>query len=227
MDPKRKQIRDWLQAELDRKGHGAKGKLATYLGIRADGITRMLNIDPNKETREVKAEELVKMGEFFGTVPPVIKSDLKPMTTPIGEVKVIGRVAANTWMDVSEMDFDYDDVETVPSVGGYPPSWQYGLIIEGNCLNKIAQHGEKLVCLNIIAAQLEPKPGDLVVVERKKYGGQMVERTAKRLRQSAHGYELWPESNDPAHQDPIVLYEPDADVQVNIIGKVLWIVREP
>lgn len=152
---------------------------------------------------------------------------LTPSNAPIGMIRVTGKVAANTWLSVDDMDFGYDDIDYVPSIGGYPPEWQFALVIEGNCLNKIAQHGERLVCLNIIAANVDLESGDLAVVERRRYGGQMVERTAKRVHKAADGYELWPESTDPAHQEPIRLYRETEGEEIQVIGKVLWIVRKP
>ena len=148
-------------------------------------------------------------------------------TAPIGMIKVTGKVAANTWLSVDDMDFTYDDMDYVPSIGSYPEDWQFAVVIEGNCLNKIAQHGERLVCLNIIAAHTDIEPGDLAIVERRRFGGQMIERTAKRVRQAADGYELWPESDDPQHQDPIRLYRVPEGEEITVIGKVLWIVRKP
>ncbi len=58
-------IRIWGQAELAKRGHGAKGALAKYLGVRADAVTRMMNTDPNKETREIRAHEHELMRQFF------------------------------------------------------------------------------------------------------------------------------------------------------------------
>lgn len=63
-DPQR-DIRVWVQAELAKRGHGAKGMLAKHLDVRPDAITRMMNTDPGKETREIRAHELVKMRQFF------------------------------------------------------------------------------------------------------------------------------------------------------------------
>lgn len=154
-------------------------------------------------------------------------SGLQMSNAPIGMIRVTGKVAANTWLSVDDMDFGYDDIDYVPSIGGYPPEWQFALVIEGNCLNKIAQHGERLVCLNTIAASMSIEDGDLAVVERRRYGGQMVERTAKRVRLAADGYELWPESTDASHQEPIRLYRAPEDEEIVVIGKVLWIVRKP
>ncbi|WP_313613438.1 hypothetical protein [Agrobacterium sp.] len=152
---------------------------------------------------------------------------LSTTNAPIGMIPVTGKVAANTWISVEDMDFGYDDIDYVPSIGSYPVEWQFALVIDGQCLNKIAQHGERLVCLNTIAAGIGIEDGDLAVVERRRFGGQMVERTAKRVRMTADGFELWPESNDPAHQEPIRLYRNTDDVEVQVIGKVLWIVRKP
>lgn len=155
-------------------------------------------------------------------------NEVLPLTNAqIGSVAVTGKVAANTWISVDEMDFSYDDIEYVPSVSGYPVSMQFAVKVDGNCLNKKADHGDILVCLNIIKAAVEAEPEDLVIVERSRYDGQMIERTAKRIRQTANGYELWPESNDPAHQTPIKLDCAQDGETIQIIGKVLWILRKP
>lgn len=154
-------------------------------------------------------------------------SGLRPMNETLTSVKVIGKVAANTWMDVDSMDFSYDDLETVPTLGGVPPEWQFALVVEGKCLNRVANHGDKLICLDLVKAHVSAQPEDLVIVERRRFAGQMVERTAKRLKKSAKGMELWPESFEPEHQEPIALYEPDEDVDVRIVAKVLWVLRKP
>jgi hypothetical protein len=64
------QTRLWLQAELAKRPHGTKGKLAAAIRVRADAITRMANTDPNKETREIKAHELDGMKKFFAAESP-------------------------------------------------------------------------------------------------------------------------------------------------------------
>ncbi len=226
MTDTRKEIRDWIAAELERKGHGAKGKLAAYLNMRPEGVTRILG-KPGKEGREIAADELVKMSEFFGTAPPGLKLDLNPINVNLDTIPVRGKVAASSWMDVEDMDFGWEDMDPVPTISGYPKEYQFALMVEGNCLNKKAAHGDVLICLDIIKAGASFKEGDLVVVERKKYDGQMVQRTAKRVRMTAKGYELWPESTDPAHQDPIILYEQSPGESAVVIGVVLWIFRKP
>lgn len=226
MTDTRQEIIDWLKAELDRMGHGAKGKLAAHLGIRPEGVTRIIG-KPGKEGREVAGDELLKMSEFFGSTPPSLKLDLNPINVNIETIPVRGKVAASSWMDVEEMDFGWEDMDPVPTISGYPKEYQFALMVEGNCLNKRAAHGDVLICLDIIKSHGSFKENDLVVVERKKYDGQMVQRTAKRVRTTAKGYELWPESTDPAHQEPIILYEKTPGESATVIGVVLWIFRKP
>jgi SOS-response transcriptional repressor LexA len=166
-------------------------------------------------------------GEGNGPLAQSNTQGLTKSSAPVGYITVKGKVAANNWMNVADMDFGYDDQEYVPSVGNYPIDWQFALKIEGNCLNKIASHGDVLVCLDTIAASIDIEAGDLVVVERSRYDGEMVERTAKRVRMTSEGYELWPESTDPQHQNPIKLTGADDSESVRVMGKVLWILRKP
>lgn len=69
--------------------------------------------------------------------------------------------------------------------------------------------------------------GDLVIVERRKFDGQMRQLTAKRVKGGKRGFELWPESTDPAHQEPIPLDDIPDDEDVRIWAKVLWVLRKP
>lgn len=186
-----------------------------------------------KRKRDVSAKELFDISQITAYPLPdkngvvLDGGDLQDIKKPVDMVQVRGKVAANTWMDVEDMDFSYEDIDLVPSLSGYPVAWQFGLKVDGNCLNKVANHGDILVCLDTIASGEHINENDLVIVERRKYDGQMVQRTAKRVRQTAKGFELWPESTDPAHQDPILLYEPAAGTSAQVIGKVLWILRKP
>lgn len=72
-DPQYK-IKVWLRDCLKEMGHGSKSRLAEELGVRADAITRMTNLeDDGKEPRVIKAHELEVMAAFFGKSPPNIK----------------------------------------------------------------------------------------------------------------------------------------------------------
>lgn len=155
---------------------------------------------------------------------------VRQVAAKVTGVPVLGRVAANTWRTVDddfESDFDAEEVERVPSVSGYPAEWQFGMIVEGNCLNKIARDGDRLVCLDLIKSQVDISEDDLVVIERRKFDGMMRQITAKRVKRTSTGFELWPESTDPDHQSPIVLSKVPDGEEIRIWAKVLWILRRP
>jgi SOS-response transcriptional repressor LexA len=151
---------------------------------------------------------------------------LSPVSSPLATINVIGTIRAGFWQDVDAGDSGVYAV--VPAAPDAPSEWQYAFTVEGTSLNKIALPGDILICLDAIKAHYDLKDGDLVVVERSRYAGQMVERTAKRARRAAGGvYELWPESTDPAFQSPMVLKDDHNGDEVRIVAKVLWIMRKP
>lgn len=142
-------------------------------------------------------------------------------------VEVVGTVKAGAWQDIDDSRGDSMG-ELVPSVGDYPLDWQYAFVVDGESLNKVARPGDRLVCLDLIKSQVEIEDGDLVIVERTRYAGQMVERTAKRVRKTIAGIELWPESTAPEFQGAISYKTGNGETgEVSIKAKVLWILRRP
>lgn len=77
MRPYHEVLRDWLIALLKRAGRGAKSKLAAHMGVRLEVITRLTNKTPGKETRNMSAEELQKIRDFFGVEPPLAKPAIR------------------------------------------------------------------------------------------------------------------------------------------------------
>lgn len=188
----------------------------------------------------IKRDNLVRIAEAFGssvdwlatgTGRPLVGD--QQLTTSLAKsakldrVPVMGFVKAGVWQDVGEWG-GAEDMEYVPSSSDFPADWQFALIVDGNSINKVASHGDRLVCLDLIKSQVDLEDGDLVIIERSRFGGAMVERTAKRLRQTIAGYELWPDSSDPAHQEtiPYRTENPDDD-SVVVTAKVLWVLRRP
>lgn len=57
--------REWLRAKIDQHGRGTRVRLADYLKLKPDRITRMLNVEDGKEVRAIKADEWAKIVEFF------------------------------------------------------------------------------------------------------------------------------------------------------------------
>lgn len=145
--------------------------------------------------------------------------------TTLASIPVVGIVRAGAWQDVDAGDSGLYDM--VPAAPDAPPEWQRAYTVEGTSLDKIARAGDILICLDVIGSRVEINDGDLVVVERSRFNGQMVERTAKRVRRTLTGFELWPESNDPQYQEPIRINGVANGDEIRIAAKVLWIMKKP
>ncbi|MGN6539144.1 MAG: LexA family protein [Mesorhizobium sp.] len=144
----------------------------------------------------------------------------------LGMVPVKGYVKAGQWYDIDDWGAS-SMAEVVPSSSDYPLEWQYAYIVDGESLNKTARHGDRLVCIDLIESGTGFIDGDLVIVERSRFGGQMIETTAKRARKTMTGWELWPESTDPEHQQPIPYDLGQENAEVRVVAKVIWILRKP
>jgi hypothetical protein len=62
----------WLNSELDAMGRGSRKKLAEFLGVPSDAVSRMTNMNPGKEMRDIHISDMVKMFRFFESRPPEI-----------------------------------------------------------------------------------------------------------------------------------------------------------
>lgn len=62
-------IKIWVKEQLSAMPRGSKKKLADCLGITPTQATRLLNTEPGKERRSIRADDLVKITEFFGRLP--------------------------------------------------------------------------------------------------------------------------------------------------------------
>lgn len=152
--------------------------------------------------------------------------ELTPAPLSLASVPVLGNVSAGTWLEVQEGDAAEVNQFVQPDVK-FPAMWQYAFRVEGTSLNKIAEPGSILICVDLIKSGTNIQDNDLVIVERTRFAGQMMERTAKRVRKVISGYELWPESTDPEHQKPIRINGGDEGEEVRVAAKVLWIMRQP
>lgn len=70
-------LRNWLADKLEERGHGAQAALSAHLGLRDKTISRMLKPSPEQGYRLIKANELARMMDFFGEVPPNFNEPLK------------------------------------------------------------------------------------------------------------------------------------------------------
>jgi transcriptional regulator with XRE-family HTH domain len=118
---------------------------------------------------------------------------------PIGPLMpVLGEVAAGRFLSSDE---HLDEPKFEPAPITPDPRWnkedQYGLIVRGSSINKFAEDGDILHCVDIATASLQPMNGELVIVEQVKLNGSLRETTAKLYHKNNQGYiELRAYSND-------------------------------
>lgn len=160
---------------------------------------------------------------------PKVKAVTSMMThtTPTQEkvkmvpIPIVGEVAAGIWRENTVAAEKYGDTN-VATDPRYPENQQFGLVVKGNSINKFANDGDILHCVRLWDTGVQPQDGDLVIVERRRAQGAMIETTAKILRQNGK-LEFWPYSHDPSFGDPIIIdekYESD-DEDIVVVAIVV------
>lgn len=156
-------------------------------------------------------------------------SDLIPAPVMFHKIPILGEVAAGTWLEVDQIASSEEPKSWLPFLPdpSLPLQHTYALIVRGTSLNRIAPEGSMLICVDL-ASGSEVQEGNLVIVERSR-SGDLLEVTAKRVRRKPDCYELWPESNDPKWQQPIVLngHDDHDEISVKIRSIVRKVIIEP
>ncbi len=233
MDRVRKRLADAIK----NKGFDYK-ELSLRLGRNHAYLNQFINKNVPKSLNEIdrrKLSEWLDIGEEEIGAPFMDGNQLQTENVahdiPEGtlgrfqQVRIIGSVKASSWQDVTEQVND-EEAKYVPSASDYPADWQYAFTVDGPSVNKTARDGDILVCVDLVKSGVDVTENDLVIVERTRFHGAMLERTAKRVRKAIAGPELWPDSDDPEHQDPIPLAAADDD-EIRVSAKVIWVLRKP
>jgi phage repressor protein C with HTH and peptisase S24 domain len=156
-------------------------------------------------------------------------TDFQPVdiTMEVG-LPVLGEVAAGVWLELDPIrSYDEPLFEVpVPVDRRFPRGAVYGLLVRGTSLNKIADDGDILVCLDR-SAGFAIADDDLVIVERIRTQDGLREVSAKRVRRvNGHKLELWPQSTDPRHQEPLSTTVQGDDDHTRVIARVEWIFKD-
>lgn len=139
-----------------------------------------------------------------------------------------GEVAAGVFVEVGEGVDSPDEWLPFNPVPQFPEGSVYCLTVRGNSLDKIAPAGTVLVCVDLVAAGLDIREGDLVIVERSKHQGGMIEMTAKRVRSVRGGFELYPESSDPKWKPLAFPRHSNTDGEtVTVRARVEYVLKKP
>lgn len=121
-------------------------------------------------------------------------------------IPVVGFVQAGAWMAIPDLS---DPLDYIPyEASQYAERDLFALRVFGNSMNKYYPDGSVVVCVNAIAAGV--REFDRVVLVRDDGTGKL-ETTLKEIVAGEHGFEFWPRSTDPAHQEPFIPPSTDDD----------------
>lgn len=167
-----------------------------------------------------KAETLAKLADVLG-VPAAYfleaaaeggrNNDLRPkaagmMPIPIEAVYVKGFVQAGAWQEALEWPaIDWKAVYA-PSDSRYPGMERFALEVRGTSMDRVYPEGSVVIAIKLADLGREPQSGEHVIVLCRAESSGSMEATIKKYQvDSAGRHILWPESNDPFHQTPVVL----------------------
>lgn len=175
------------------------------------------------EKHGVERSEVMRLAGITGelVVEPIRKASREEDSEEW--VEVSGAVQAGVWRAQSDWAANERyDVRFGPSK--VPGAKRFGVRMEGLSMNRTIPPGADLECMWIKFSPIEPKVGDLVIVERNAHD--LTEMTCKRLDRDADGsWLLRSESFEPEFQDPIRVPASDShevvDDEVRVIGIVL------
>ncbi|MBB4103552.1 helix-turn-helix domain-containing protein [Allorhizobium borbori] len=137
---------------------------------------------------------------------------------------VIGHAAAGVWK-----------VPELLKLEKHPPLWvtlpkvnatdAFGLLIDDDSSSPSVERGEYALCLRTKAARTPPAHSDLLVVERWRDGGGLMEITLRRLIEP-EGASPYLRFDNMEKYPEVIPYEPDAK-DTKVIGVVEWTLRNP
>ncbi len=198
---------EWIRKGLERPGKTQVG-LAKALGIAPQRVQDIV-----KDRRRVQVAEIEPAARYLGVTPPIDLSGIEDVEEVAEHVRPVGaalvmpiryKVAAGTWREVEDaVDEPFGWQEVIP-LRGVPADDQWLEEVVGDSFNMRYPEG---TLVHVRAAwSLDPfrLHGRRVIVQRKRNGGSMIERTVKELVVTTKGgIELWPRSFNPKWSKPI------------------------
>lgn len=150
----------------------------------------------------------------------------KSASRPVQQVWVVGAVQGGEWAEAIRWEDSDHYMIDAPKSRKYPGARREALVVRGPSMNLLYPEGTVVLTVSPQEMDLEPRPGQKVVVERLRKDG-LREATIKVYQPDEQGrIWLWPKSNHPDFQQPIEL-KPAGDIEeVKIIGLVVGVYRD-
>lgn len=181
-------------------------------------------------SRGIRSDVAKKYARAFGVTAAWLLTgeDNKPLISPqlpVDTLPVVGEVAAGVWLEQVGYEEPFDHIPVVPDFR-FAGVKQYALRVKGPSMDLLIREGECVICVDAIDLGRTPQNNDIVVVQRTRKAGHLLETTLKQVEIRDDGrVELWPRSTDPRFQKPVVLHDGDDDVTVEITAYVIAVHR--
>lgn len=139
-------------------------------------------------------------------------------------VRMSGIICAGLWRELALLhDTLSQQTEWIAPIDPrYPTEVQFDMEVNGSAINKIAQAGMYVRCVDMRELKIEIKDGDYIVVERINDEG-LQEISAKQYRVNGVIEELHNATDEPLLKDQVIQINPAKNnSKIKIIGKILW-----
>jgi len=201
--------RDWIFSEIDALPRGSQRELADTLKLDPSAITNL-----RKHKRVLSADEFLGAIDFLGRLPPHIIERLSLLRNPIessgfaedGQEPLVpglqaeGEVA-NRWIAAGGQAGSATPT-LLPYDLRYPDDQQAAWLVGDGSIEQAARPGDILICTRA-GERPNLEEGMLVVLERVRHDGAMVERSARRVRMSGGRTGFAFDSYNPAMNAPL------------------------
>lgn len=219
------ELQQWLDAGLRKPGK-TKGGLAKALRVHPSAVTGLLN-----GSRRIQVAELPLAAGYLGEPIPAGTIDFAPPAAPAPidtsdqPLKLLGEVAAGVWLE-ADADFFEELPTSIFPDPRYSAKAQFVLRNRGESMNMFFDNGTLLHVVDVVKAKLEPRQGDVVIVERRRASGER-EVSAKRMDFDPSGRVIFKaQSREDRFKDYVLSTEVDDGESIVVAGVVLKAVRE-
>lgn len=138
-------------------------------------------------------------------------------------------VQAGAWLLADDYRQDTPASHPVARDPRFPQAAQWLSEVRGDSMNKLnIVEGDLVHCVDAVEIGYYPRTGDVVEVERLRFGGQERELTLKQVEVGPDGIFLWPRSTNPRFRNALVLNDgADAgeEIEVRVRALVLAAIR--
>lgn len=142
----------------------------------------------------------------------------------MGLLPIRYRVAAGLWAEVDDLQDAPIGMSPMMPDERFPYDKQWAEMVVGDSFDKEYPEGTIVHVCDAFGLDPLALDGKVVVVERRRSSGFLIERTLKQIAVAKGKVELWPRSNNPKWSAPVKLTDGvrgDEDIEVHISGLVI------